>query len=113
MARPILNCLSSPPFYLPLGLCRSLRPQGAYDRSGLPHFTLGYRLEFLFQLLAIILSAIGFEDAPSLLPGGYFFVELLEHRPGRIPKTLDPVQSAPLGRGRAVRIHPVHAVLSN
>src|SRR5438552_252696 len=86
----------------PLRFGRSLRPERADDRAGLPHLAVGDRLQFLLQLFPVILTAVRVKDAPGLLAGRHFLVQLLEHRPGDIAEALEPVEGTALGRRRAV-----------
>src|SRR5208283_5393204 len=48
----------SPHSKSPFGLGRSLGTEGSHNGAGSPHLAIGDGLEFLFQLLAVVLAAI-------------------------------------------------------
>src|SRR5262245_57053698 len=74
--------------------------QRADGLAGDPHFAVADRLEFLFELLAVVGPAIGLEYAPGLLAAGHLLVQFLEDAPGRVAELREPVQGPALGRGR-------------
>src|SRR6266545_4228711 len=89
----------------------ALGAQRPHLGTGLPHLAVGNLLQFLLQLLPVVWSAVGIQRAPRLLAAGDRLVELLEDRLGGVAERLEPVESAALRGGGAVRVHPVHALL--
>ncbi len=67
--------------------------------------------EFLAEKLLIVLSAAVADDFTGFLTALHGGVKFLEDREVCLSENGSPLQGAMLGGGRAVLVHPVHAVL--
>jgi hypothetical protein len=88
------------------------RAQSANRFARLPHFGVADGIEFFCKLLLVVRDDRK-PKAPGCIPcrSSRAVVQFLEHGQNRLLELRLPVQRTALGRGGAVGIHPVHAVL--
>src|SRR5690606_10853190 len=87
-----------------------LRAELAHSGTGLPQLAFTDLTQFLLELFAVVGLTTAFNGALCFLSRGDTLVEFLEHRKGCRLETFLPIECAALGSGRAVGVHPVHAV---
>jgi len=93
------------------GLCTSLGTKRPDGFTGSPHLGIAHGRELFIQPLLVPFPAADTDYTSGFIARFDPFVQFAEHRHHGFFERRFPVERPALGRGRTVRIHPVHTVL--